>query len=105
MGLLKEGFKHLSGLEEAILRNTGACKDLSQMTRTSLGPNGIILLVCVYFVPQYIAKPGMNKLVINHLNKIFVTSDTSTIVTELEVMHPAANMVVMAAKMQQQEVN
>jgi T-complex protein 1 subunit theta len=86
MGLLKEGFKHLSGLEEAILRNTQACKELSQMTRTSLGPH------------------GLNKLIINHLNKVFVTSDTNTIVTELEIAHPAANMVVMAAKMQQQEV-
>lgn len=46
----------------------------------------------------------MNKLVINHLDKLFVTSDTGTIVGELEVAHPAAKMVVMAAKMQEQEV-
>lgn len=46
----------------------------------------------------------MNKLVINHLEKIFVTSDTGTIVKELEVVHPAAKMVVMAATMQESEV-
>ena len=46
----------------------------------------------------------MNKLVINHLEKITVTSDTATIVTELEVMHPAAKVLVLAAQMQEQEM-
>merc|ERR1719163_615667 len=32
----------------------------------------------------------MNKLIVNHIGKHFVTSDTSTMVTELDVMHPAA---------------
>ena len=32
---------------------------------------------------------GMNKMVINHLERLFVTSDARTIVTELEVQHPA----------------
>ena len=31
----------------------------------------------------------MNKMVINHLERLFVTSDARTIVTELEVQHPA----------------
>jgi len=85
-GLLKDGYKHMEGLEGAILKNVEACKKLSGITRTSLGPN------------------GMNKLVINHLEKIFVTSDAATIVQELEVQHPAAKMLVMAAQMQEQEV-
>lgn len=38
--MLKEGHKHLSGLDEAVLKNIDACKQLSQITRTSLGPNG-----------------------------------------------------------------
>lgn len=80
-GLLKDGYKHMEGLEGAILKNVEACKKLSGITRTSLGPN------------------GMNKLVINHLEKIFVTSDAATIVQELEVQHPAAKMLVMAAQM------
>ena len=46
----------------------------------------------------------MRKLVINHLEKLFVTSDAATIVQELEVAHPAARMLVQAAKMQEQEV-
>lgn len=46
----------------------------------------------------------MNKMVINHLEKLFVTSDASTIVNELEVHHPAAKLLVMAAKAQAGEV-
>ena len=83
--MLKDGYKHFSGLEEAIARNIEACRQLAAITRTSLGPN------------------GMNKLVVNHLEKIFVTSDAATIVQELEVAHPAARMITMAAKMQEQE--
>jgi len=84
-GLLKDGGKHFSGVDEALLRNIEACKTLSTITKSSLGPS------------------GMNKLIVNHLGRHFVTSDTTTIVNELEVMHPAAKMVVMAAKSQDAE--
>lgn len=50
-----------------------------------------------------LVRSGMNKLVVNHLDKTIVTSDGATIVKELEVMHPAAKMVVMASQMQEQE--
>ncbi|XP_053792062.1 T-complex protein 1 subunit theta isoform X1 [Vidua chalybeata] len=84
--MLKEGAKHYSGLEEAVYRNIQACKELAQTTRTAYGPN------------------GMNKMVINHLEKLFVTNDAATILRELEVQHPAAKMLVMASHMQEQEV-
>ncbi|CAI8605526.1 unnamed protein product [Vicia faba] len=84
--MLKEGHKHLSGLDEAVLKNIDACKQLSTITRTSLGPN------------------GMNKMVINHLDKLFVTNDAATIVNELEVQHPAAKLLVLASKAQQEEI-
>merc|ERR1719223_1563982 len=45
----------------------------------------------------------MNKLIVNHLGRHFVTSDTNTMVNELEVMHPAAKLIVMASKSQEQE--
>lgn len=67
------------------MRNIEACKSLAQITKSSLGPY------------------GMNKLIVNHLGKHFVTSDTNTVLTELEVMHPAAKLLVMAAKAQEQE--
>lgn len=80
--MLKEGHKHFSGLEEALLRNINACKEISKLTKSGLGPN------------------GMKKMVINHLEKVFITSDAGTIMKELEVAHPAAKMIVMAANMQ-----
>jgi T-complex protein 1 subunit theta len=83
--LLKEGSRHFSGLEEAILKNIDACKEISNMTKTSFGPN------------------GAKKMIINYLEKVFVTSDAATIMKELEVQHPAAKLIVMAAKMQESE--
>ncbi|XP_041115891.1 T-complex protein 1 subunit theta-like [Polyodon spathula] len=65
--MLKDGAKHYSGLEEAVFRNIQACKELAQTTRTAYGPN------------------GMNKMVINHLEKLFVTNDAATILRELEL--------------------
>jgi hypothetical protein len=43
-------------------------------------------------------------MVINHIEKLFVTSDAATIVKELEIAHPAANMVVLATKQQEEEI-
>lgn len=85
-GLLKEGTKHVSGLDEAVLRNIDACRQLAALVRSSLGPN------------------GMNKMIVNHLNKLFVTSDAATIVRELEVIHPASKLIVMASEAQEREV-
>lgn len=84
-GLLKEGSRHYSGLEEAMLRNIEAVQGLSNLTRSALGPH------------------GMNKMVINHLEKLFVTSDAHTIIQESDVHHPAAKMIAQAAKMQENE--
>jgi hypothetical protein len=38
--LLKEGTKHLSGVSEACLQNIDAVRQLANILRTSLGPNG-----------------------------------------------------------------
>lgn len=83
--LLKEGSRHYSGLEEAILKNIDACKQLSSITRTSLGPL------------------GMNKMVVNNLEKLFVTTDAATIMKELDVHHPAARLISLASKFQESE--
>jgi hypothetical protein len=48
---------------------------------------------------------GRNKLVINHLGRLFVTSDAATIIREIEVVHPAAKLVVMASQAQEAEVS
>ena len=83
--MLKDGAKHYSGVDEAVLRNVDACKELATTTRSTYGPN------------------GQNKMVINHLEKLFVTNDAATILRELEVQHPAAKMLVMASHQQEQE--
>jgi len=83
--LLKDGFKTYSGVEEAIIRNIEAVKEISNMTRTSLGPN------------------GMNKFIINHLDKIFLTKDSGVMCKELEVNHPAANLIVKSSNIQETE--
>lgn len=43
-------------------------------------------------------------MVINHLDKLFVTNDAATIVNELEIQHPAAKLLVLAGKAQQEEI-
>ncbi|TDL22905.1 T-complex protein 1 [Rickenella mellea] len=84
--LFKEGYKQLSGIEDAVLRNIQAVAELSDLVRTSFGPN------------------GRNKLLINHLGKLFVTSDAATIIREIEVVHPAAKLLVMASQAQESEM-
>jgi T-complex protein 1 subunit theta len=79
-------FQYFSGLEETVYRNITACKQFAQTVRTAYGPN------------------GMNKMVINHLEKLFVTSDAATIIRELEVEHPAAKLMIFASQMQEQEI-
>ena len=38
--MLKDGYKHMQGLEEAVFRNIEATRSLTEITRTSMGPNG-----------------------------------------------------------------
>jgi len=84
--MLKEGSRHFSGMEEAVYRNIKACKEFADSLKSAYGP-------C-----------GMNKMVINHLEKLFVTNDAATIIQELDVEHPAAKIMVLASQMQEQEV-
>ncbi|KAK9469900.1 chaperonin Cpn60/TCP-1 family [Lipomyces arxii] len=82
--LFKPGYQTYQSEDGAINRNISACREIASIVRTSIGP-------C-----------GRNKIVINHLQKVFVTSDAATILRELDVVHPAAKLMVMAS--QQQEI-
>jgi len=84
--MLKEGARFFSGVDEVILRNVDACKELSDTTKSAYGPN------------------GMSKMVINHIEKLFVTNDAATIMREIEVQHPAAKLLIMASDMQEKEI-
>jgi hypothetical protein len=41
--LLKEGTRHLAGVDEAVLKNVDAVREMSKITRTSLGPQGAFI--------------------------------------------------------------
>ena len=63
-----------------------------------------ILAMILMIALLFLKKPGRNKLLINHLGKLFVTSDAATIIREIEVVHPAAKLLVMASQAQESEV-
>src|SRR3954447_21205517 len=63
-----------------------ACRTIAQTVQTSLGPY------------------GRNKIVINHLQKMILTNDAATILRELDVVHPAAKLIVMASQQQEDEM-
>lgn len=81
--MLKDG---ATMVEEPIIKNITACREMAKITRSSMGPYGLC------------------KMVINHLNQLFVTHDAATIMSQLEVEHPAAKLLVHAATAMQQEV-
>ena len=85
-GLFKQGYQTYQSEDGVVNRNIAAVREISSMVRTSVGP-------C-----------GRNKIVVNHLSKIFLTSDAATILRELEIVHPAAKLVVMASQQQETEM-
>ncbi|KFY93066.1 hypothetical protein V500_03930 [Pseudogymnoascus sp. VKM F-4518 (FW-2643)] len=84
--LFKQGYNSYDSEDGAVLRNIDACRTISSTVQTSLGPY------------------GRNKIVINHLQKMILTSDAATILRELDVVHPAAKLIVMASQQQEAEM-
>ncbi|MCJ1310588.1 T-complex protein 1 subunit theta [Agyrium rufum] len=85
-GLFKQGYNNYESEDGAVVRNIEACRAIAQTVQTSLGPY------------------GRNKIVINHLQKMILTSDAATILRELDVVHPAAKLLVMASQQQEAEM-
>ncbi|MFH4978160.1 hypothetical protein AB6A40_004869 [Gnathostoma spinigerum] len=83
---LKEGTQTFKGVDEAVLRNIDACVELASQVRTGFGPS------------------GMNKMIINHIEKLFVTNDAATILKELKIEHPAARLLVLASQQQEKQI-
>lgn len=75
----------MEGKEEVVYDSISTIKELGDTTKTAYGPF------------------GMNKIVQNHIEKLFLTSDAATMIKELDIRHPAAKMVVMAAHQQEEE--
>jgi thermosome len=72
--------------KDVIISNITAVRTLSEMLKSSLGPR------------------GLDKMLISGTNDIVVTNDGATIVKEIDVQHPAAKIVIEAAKTQDTEV-
>lgn len=81
-GLFKQGYKSYSNADGQINKSINAVREIHQMCLTSMGP-------C-----------GRNKIIVNHLGKIFITNDAATMLRELEIVHPAVKVLVMATEQQ-----
>ncbi|ONH77761.1 T-complex protein 1 subunit theta [Pichia kudriavzevii] len=84
--LFKQGYQVHSNTDGAINRNIQACREISKMISTSIGP-------C-----------GKNKIIVNNLSKIFITNDAATMIRELDIVHPAVKVLVMHSEQQEEEM-
>ncbi len=83
--ILKEGTGRTRG-RNALRNNIMAARIVGEILRSTLGPR------------------GMDKMLVDSLGDITVTNDGATILKEIDVEHPAAKMMVEAAKTQDQVV-
>lgn len=85
-GLFKQGYQSHSNADGAVIRNIEAVREISKILLTSMGPS------------------GRNKIIVNHLGKIFITNDAATMLNELEIVHPAVKILIMASQQQEFEM-
>ncbi len=83
--ILKEGTTRAKG-KDAQRNNIMAAKIIAEVLRTTLGPR------------------GMDKMLVDSLGDVTITNDGATILKDIDVQHPAAKMLVEAAKTQDNEV-
>ncbi|WP_276255729.1 thermosome subunit alpha [Halomontanus rarus] len=86
MVVLSEESQRTSG-DDAQSMNITAGKAVGEAVRTTLGPK------------------GMDKLLVGSTGEVVVTNDGVTILEEMEIDHPAANMIVEVAETQEEEVS
>jgi thermosome len=79
--ILKEGTSRSRG-KEAQRNNIMAAKVIAEAIRSTLGPR------------------GMDKMLVDSLGDITITNDGAAILSEIDVQHPAAKMIVEVAKTQ-----
>lgn len=85
-GLFKQGYSLYSASDGAMLRNIEAVREISSIVLTSMGPS------------------GRNKILVNKHDRTFITNDAATILNELEIVHPAVKILIMASKQQEFEM-
>src|SRR2546428_13929480 len=82
--VLKEGTRREKG-KGAQFNNIAAAKAVVDAVRSTLGPR------------------GMDKMLVDSLGDVVITNDGVTILKEMDIEHPAAKMLVEAAKTQDEE--
>ncbi|GAA0295064.1 thermosome subunit alpha [Halarchaeum salinum] len=83
--VLSDDSQRTSG-EDAQSMNISAGKAVAESVRTTLGPK------------------GMDKMLVDSQGSVVVTNDGVTILKEMDIEHPAANMIVEVAETQENEV-
>jgi len=83
--ILPEDTKRTTG-KDAQRNNIAAAKAVAQAVRTTLGPK------------------GMDKMIVDSVGNVIITNDGVTILTEMQIEHPAAKMVVEVAKTQEDTI-
>ena len=83
--VVREGVSRSRG-KEAQRNNIMAAKVIAEVVKSTLGPR------------------GMDKMLVSSLGDVTITNDGATILKEIDVQHPAAKMMVEAAKTQDAEV-
>ncbi|WP_254533899.1 thermosome subunit alpha [Natrinema gelatinilyticum] len=86
MVIMSEESQRTSG-DDAQSMNITAGKAVAEAARTTLGPK------------------GMDKMLVDSTGSVSVTNDGVTILKEMEIEHPAANMIVEVAETQEEEVS
>src|SRR2546427_11065154 len=82
--VLKEGTRRERG-KGAQFNNIAAAKAVADAGRSTLGPR------------------GMDKMLVDSLGDVVITNDGVTILKEIDIDHPAAKMLVVVAKTQDEE--
>lgn len=83
--ILKEGSSRRTG-EEAVANNLLAARVVGELLRSSLGPR------------------GLNKMLVGSVGDVTITKSGVTILSEANIEHPIAKMIVEASKSQDKEV-
>ena len=77
--ILKEGTNRTRG-KSAQSNNIAAAKAVADAVRTTLGPK------------------GMDKMLVDSMGDVVITTDGATILKEMDIEHPAAKMIIVVAK-------
>ena len=83
--VLSEGSQRTRG-RDAQTANIAAGKAVAEAVRTTLGPR------------------GMDKMLVGSSGTVVITNDGATILSEMDIEHPAAQMIVEVAKTQEDEI-